>query len=507
MYSYRFVENPWEILKGTEIIRDGTGGQKGYYFLNSLLMHFIDKPIIVSRISSFIFGILVLIPYYLLIKSAFSKEVALASFFALIFYPVHVQLSVVSMANAGWILFIVLALYFLMKYLYYKNSLTKPKIYFLLSVVFTILATSFRLEAWLLVFIFPCLLLKERKFKQAGLFFIFSSFYILSTLYLFYRFTGSPFRFLQNSLINPTQHKHFLNLLVTRPDMPPYVKYQLFIWFTTLFHTFSFPLSIIGFLGMFFALKDKKQNKFLLIFWCFFILLTLRQIISNQYPFMRYSIILGIFFIPFIFLGVSKVVIYLSKKLRVKNLYRTILNKCFIPIVILYFIFFSINSLEKELPKMKYPVLVYNLANWIHKNINSGDLIFTSFESLPFDSSATLNKFIVIDIYLDGKEGSLIYFGDKSVYILYNFLNRDSKHRIDRKTFNQIEDFVRKSHTRGESIILQLLTKRRKNKDIKRIIFILNQKDYNYLNKNYPYLNQKIKFKYNGFIYCGELTI
>jgi hypothetical protein len=222
---------------------------------------------------------------------------------------------------------------------------------------------------------------------------------------------------------------------------------------------------------------------------------------------MRYSVILGIFFIPFIFLGVSKVVIYLSQKLRVKNLYRTILNECFIPIVILYFIFFSINFLEKELPKMKYPALVYSLANWIHKNINSGDLIFTSFESLPFASSAILNKFIVTDVHLDKEEGLVIYFNYRDTYILYNFLNKNNKHRIDKKTFNQIEDFARKSHTRGESIILQLLTKRRENKDIKRIIFILNQEDYNYLNKNYTYLYQKIKFKYNGFIYCGELTI
>ncbi|MCX5701641.1 MAG: glycosyltransferase family 39 protein, partial [Candidatus Omnitrophica bacterium] len=284
MDSYRFATHPLKIFRDTSLICTTSGCQRGFLFLNSLLMHFVDDPVLMPRLSSLIFGILVIIPYYLLVSSVFSQEIALASVFALAFYPVHVQLSVTSLGNAGAIFFVILSAYFFTRYLQI-NNIKENKIYLTASIIFAALATSFRAETSLLIIIFSLILLQERRFKAAIIFFIFSYTYVISRLWIERGFLC----FLHVATGFENWNWPF-NLFSAHTELSGLGKIRFFIWFDRLFHSFSLPLSVLGFLGIVSAFKNKKQYMvFLSCFFGFFIFLTIRDLIHTSTPFMRYS--------------------------------------------------------------------------------------------------------------------------------------------------------------------------------------------------------------------------
>ena len=319
----------------------GTGRRHGYDFLNSLLIYYFGHPMMVTRLFSLVFGILTCIPYFLLIRSSFSEKIALASLFAFAIYPIHIQISVVPMANAAFIFWMICAFYFVMKF-FDKQTAAGKNIYLAILITFTLLATMFRLEAWGLIFIFGLFFTQERKLKEGLIFLLFSSLYIAYVLYISYKKYKDPFAFLAVPLFNLWQEP--ISLLATRGDMPKYGKYQIFIWFDTLSYTFSLPLIIAGIFGIFTSLKDKKPRMLLTAFCIFFIILTARQVISNEPAWKRYSALLGVFLIPFISAGIYKTCEYLR---RMRNLGKVLAGGFFV-ISACYFCFISVNILNKR---------------------------------------------------------------------------------------------------------------------------------------------------------------
>lgn len=500
IFSYRFSENPWKLLPGTKIIEYGTGGQQWYYFLNALLIHTFDHPIFISRFSSLIFGLLVIIPYYLLVKSSFSIPIAICSTLSLCFYVIHVQLSVSSMANAGYILFVVLAFLFLTLYF---SSEYKKRVYFWNSIIFTILATSFRLEAWILVIIFPSFLLFQRRKRDALIFLILSSLYIFKTVLSFYQ-TGGPFGFLQNTLINPDFSHRGFTFLITRPDIPFGINYQFSIWVFILIHTLSPVIFFLGLTGMYFSLRDKRQLRFLILFWSFFLLLTVRQVVSNQYPYTRYSAILAIFFIPFAFVGTVKIIENIHRFVGIKLKYKNFLIYTGLAIITVYFTVYSFRLLNKEIPKMQYSKFMIDLGNLIKENCKEGDVIISSLDSLTLGTGITLNGYICTDILSSSGEEERLYinFEDDRTYEFYDYISK----KISPKLYKRIAQFIIKCHLnrKGENINVRLITKRRGSREVKRFIFILDDHDFTYLKSNFPdlYRNLIMIKKYT----LGEVT-
>lgn len=504
--SYRYASHPFNIAQ-YYIESTGASGQLSYFFLNTLLMHFVDEPILISRIISFIFGILMIIPYYWLIKLAFSQDIALASIFVLAFYSVHILYSVISLAVAECLFFIILAVYFSMQHLY-KTDSKKSKIYFIASIISTILATSFRVDAWPLVVFLSFVFLKEKRLKEALIFFVFSSFYIITISCIYYKVSGNLLLSSFKTMCLPTpvdpaplvfinsSFKGLSRLLITRPDMPSYGKYQISIWFGTLFYTLSFLLSLLGFLGMFDAFKNKKQYVFFLNFWCFFILLTLRQIISNHYPDERYSYIIVIFFIPFIFLGVTNIVLYICRRLGLAYFYKRVLVISLMMIASTYFIFVSRDHFIKDLlPRMKYNFFIRNLTNWVGKNINSGDIIIFPAYTSELYTAELENKFVGINYYIDN---------------LTVIFNHNKEYKLDKEIINEIQDFIRKQRvveTITGTCVSRLLIKRGHTYKARRIVFILDERFYKFLKEEHPNLLKKIEIKYDGFLYSGVLPL
>ncbi|MCX5701439.1 MAG: hypothetical protein NTW64_00435, partial [Candidatus Omnitrophica bacterium] len=252
------------------------------------------------------------------------------------------------------------------------------------------------------------------------------------------------------------------------------------------------------FLGIVSAFKNKKQYMvFLSCFFGFFIFLTIRDLIHTSTPFMRYSSFFTMFFIPFIFLGISRIVAFVYRAFCLENNSKSILIVIFIIIVNTYFAFFSTRYLIKEIPGMKYLAVERALADWISKNLNSGDVVFCSFDSTEHVSALLCNKFINIDYY---------YFFD---------INNKYKLDLDAVTLSQLKSFVEQCHIitptsygpQGEAFHIFLITKRGQPWEAKRVVFILNDYDYNYLNDNFPNLLEKIEIKYDGFFYSGSLML
>ena len=484
--SYQFAGNPLKLLWGTEIIHSGTGCQKGYYFLNSLLMSFIDRPVEICKITSFVFGVFSIIAYYFLIKLCFSRGIALLSAFMLSFYPLHVQLSVVPMGNIGCIFFVILSLYFLMKYLY-EQDIGVRRVYFLSSLIFTILATSFRIESWILIVLYPLFILREKRLKDCVLFFIFSAIYVASLFYLFYKQDGNPLFFLRNPVFSTPEFTgdHF-TFIAKRPEVILYVRYKIFLWIKVLVMTFSLPLTILAFLGMFRALKNnnKIHRKILLFFWIFFIFSTLRYIITEHVFLKRYSIIMGIFFIPFIFTGaIYAVNLFLSFIRAGYPLRKTAIISCVL-LINLYYGFFSTNLLIKEIPDMKYDAAVYKLADLIKKRVVSGDLVFSSFNTLHLSAAELINKFAEIE--------------------------RIDKAGLEKEKFDKISFFSNRFNSipRENGIYCTILFKKGETKKPNRLVFILDDRDYIYLKDNLPSLFRKLDITKEGdFAYTGILSL
>ncbi|MCG2704199.1 MAG: hypothetical protein L6366_07495, partial [Candidatus Omnitrophica bacterium] len=519
--SYRFAKHPAIFLYKPVIINSGTGGQSAYYFLNSLLLFFIDKPVLITRLTSLVFGILSIISFFYLLQLAFPLEISLASTFMLSSYYIHAQLSTTQFANSGAIFFAISACYFLLNHMC-ANIKNRSKNNLIYAAIFTLLATSFRMEMWLLAPLFTLISIKTLKptafppynpvgqktsffnnqLKTSFAFLIISSLYIIHTLIMFKTSRENCFSFLNTVLFHTSREKTNFNILASRPDMPLYGKYQISIWLNSLIFSLSHFAMICGTIGIQESLKKRKQGFFFIIFSAFFLMLTMRQLISNHFPFIRYSSILAIFFIPFIFSGIRRTVIFLlliskqgSRVIKTATAICLVFSSCF-------FANYSLTKLADQMGFMQFQKQdhVYSFSNWMRRHAQPGDIIITSFSALTISASAMLNKIVVSDphIYDQYMLFSIFDYLTKNQSVLYN------------KAYEEISSFEK-------SLYLPLLEREiniRVLTDIKnplpkpkRVIFALNEASLTFLQKNQSVLLQKVKLKYDGFVYSGILSL
>ncbi|MCD6080549.1 MAG: hypothetical protein J7J54_03750 [Candidatus Omnitrophica bacterium] len=214
---------------------------------------------------------------------------------------------------------------------------------------------------------------------------------------------------------------------------------------------------------------------------------------SNQYPYIRYSAILAIFFIPFAFLGTVKIIKNIHHFLGIKLKYKNSLTYVGLAIITVYFTVYSLRLLNKEIPKMQYNKFIIDLANLIRENCREGDIIISSLDSLTLGTGITLNGYICTDILSSSGEEERLYinFEDDRTYEFYDYI---SKNKISQKLYKRIAQFIIKCHLnrKGENINVRLITKRRGSREVKRFIFILDDYDFTYLKANFPDLYKNL---------------
>ena len=140
-----------------------------HYYMISLVVALFDNIPFTPRLMHLILAILTIPLFYKLIKMLFDEKTAVISTLFLIFYPIHVLCSVVTLSEGPFLFFLVGFLYLFFRYIEEK------KLGFLaLSFAFFLCLTMIRYESWLFVIIAPVLLFAEKKRKESLVFLYFA---------------------------------------------------------------------------------------------------------------------------------------------------------------------------------------------------------------------------------------------------------------------------------------------------------------------------------------------
>ena len=151
-----------------------------HFYLMGIGLKILNAPLFTPRLISLIFGILSFIPFYKLVNMIFGRRLALMSLWLLIFYPVHVLCSVVSLSEIIFLFFLLCGLYFFFRYREIFNSYL-----LLVSSLFLILASIVRYEAWLFVLFIPFLLCYEKRKRWRDMIFFFIATSIFPLIWIF----------------------------------------------------------------------------------------------------------------------------------------------------------------------------------------------------------------------------------------------------------------------------------------------------------------------------------
>ncbi|MCA9735846.1 MAG: glycosyltransferase family 39 protein [Deferribacteres bacterium] len=146
------LEMPVALLKNVPI------GQYGiaHIFFGGFGLWIWNNPLLTPRLISLIMGLLTFFPFLILSKEYFSRRVAYLSAFLLSFYTLHVKMSVVTANQSTFILLVVTAIAFLIKYA--NDTQIKYLVYSGISIGFAALV---RYEGIFLIPLLPFLWLDE----------------------------------------------------------------------------------------------------------------------------------------------------------------------------------------------------------------------------------------------------------------------------------------------------------------------------------------------------------
>jgi len=259
-----------------------------HFYLMGIGLKIYNNPFFTPKFISFIFGILSLIPFYKLIHITFGERIANLALCLLIFYPIHILCSVVSLSEIIFLFFLLCSFYFFFKYILGHNAKL-----LLISAVFLIFASMLRYEAWLFVLFIPILLSYERD-KRWGhriLFCIITL--IFPLLWLNSRATILSYKYANVSM-------DFLSWNFTLPK-------RLFYWQMILHDSFGQVAYLLVIVGLFFTFRGNRIVKYYAaIFSClllFFICGTATMYISKDY---LYSISFGTLMIPLSIYGLGR---------------------------------------------------------------------------------------------------------------------------------------------------------------------------------------------------------
>lgn len=252
----------------------------------SLTVH--NDPLFSPRFISLFFGCLLTIPFFFLVKSAFNKENSIFSSILLCLYPIQVIQSVISTEMALFHFLLISALFFIQRYFYSNNIL-----HLSLSIILMNLAHMVRIESWLIVLLIVSYFLLNKKFKEGILFLCLGNLFIIFS-FIYHKPVDYIFQ-------QSTQSRLDINLLLEAKRLAPLNLFSIVFWLKMLIKTLNAPLVIISLLGIVLSLIARKNIFFLAIFCTNLSAYTYKFLTKTVPPHPRYSVIMGIFLIPFAF--------------------------------------------------------------------------------------------------------------------------------------------------------------------------------------------------------------
>lgn len=322
------------------------------------------------RLVSLVLGILIIFPYYYLVKLLFDKRNAIISTLLLTFLSLNIQLSTTSLSEIPFLFFLITSIYFLFKF---KNTAEKRLIYLITSAIFLNLASMIRYEAWVFIPLLTIFTLNDIKdIKKIPLlkndvtkhFFIFLIISLISpTLWLIGNYQSI------NNDFSPSQTwtgNFFKDNIILNPDPTdanPSLVQQLISWPKVLFRNLGI-ISVLAGLGLVVSLFTKKRLEFLILFSILMCIYTYKLVNSTMTLQERYILLPALFFIPYFAIGLD----YLLKSLN-KDWSRTV------TILVVFFIITtsSYNAIRNN-PYI-IPGYVPGVSDWLKTNVKPADKI------------------------------------------------------------------------------------------------------------------------------------
>jgi len=156
--SYSWSKSPYLVTHG--------GWLPGFLYIAGIFNFFVTDPLFASRVLNLILGSVTIPLYYLLIRRLYNRIAALFASFLLAVFPLHVGLSVSSLADISFLFATIASMVLLTG----TNEGKEGKLRISLSLCLFCWAQMTRYEAWLLIPAFPIYYFhKTRKTSTAGL--------------------------------------------------------------------------------------------------------------------------------------------------------------------------------------------------------------------------------------------------------------------------------------------------------------------------------------------------
>lgn len=325
-----------------------------HFYILALALKLFGQPLFVPRVISLIFGTAFLIIYFKFIRQIFNESVAIISLIIVAFFPLHIVHSVLSTAAVTFLFFLFLGLL-----CYAKFEQTSEKKYVIFSALLIGCASLCRFEGGVFIIILSLFLLKKP--KQALLFFSISM--ILPGIWMIcnYLYGGNLLFFLCAS--DSIVHTEFAYLRSLGNQITFFKK--MLYWPFQIKNYFGWPIVVCGIIGaIFFGWQERKSRKLLLLalaMLCIFSYKTIQEELAMQ-P--RYGMSLGVLFVPFFSVALTKILSRLPK-----NTKATVLG-----IFLLYVVFRSSYLMLLQLPHT--PEWIKQTSLFLKQNIKAEEMVF-----------------------------------------------------------------------------------------------------------------------------------
>ncbi|MCX9009630.1 MAG: glycosyltransferase family 39 protein [Candidatus Methanoperedens sp.] len=406
-------------------------------YLMAFMMEVWKDPLVSPRLINLVFGVLIIIPYYYLVKLLFDKRTAAISAILLTFWGLHIEFSSVSMSEIPFLFFLCTSLYFFFRF---KKAAEKRLAYLVTSAIFLNLASMIRYEAWLFVPLLTIFILNNITDVKSTLYLkgeaakYFFMFLIISLVFPVFWMIGN-YQSHRDFFFSQTWTHDFIKtnaaLYPGSPLNPQSPFKKLISWPSMLFQNLG-VISVFAGLGLIISLLPRKKNlEFLTIFLVLMMTFTYKIFNFTMTPQVRYILLPSLFLIPYFTVGLDCILKPLRKNWR----------KAATITLILYFI---IPSSYTAIVKNPYttPGYVLGVSNWLSTNVKPGEkvildeyswwglhiLVYSGFNTTFIEDYLTTLEFVTDQVRIMPAGGRKInetnfisYLeDDKPLYIVYS---------------------------------------------------------------------------------------
>lgn len=298
--EYEGGDEPWSKINLAQLWIDDPNdqfpdlnfGPLHTYLIATFLYADKDKAVLYSRYVSLLFGIFFPVLCFYLLQDIFDNKTAVFGLFLFALYPLHILLSTVSMPETIACFMVFSSVYLCMRFFAIQGMWR-----LVFSALALNLACMLRFECWLFVPFFPfCILLQRRSLKEVFSYGCIASIFPVFWMKVNYDSTGDIINFMHCS---SGVAQFYMR------DIDCMSKSLMFV--SILSKTLTLCVVCFGVVGLVISLV--KRNKGIMLAAAFLYMLGVFTFLSMKGAFnsflVRYSILLGVFFLPFAAYGLA----------------------------------------------------------------------------------------------------------------------------------------------------------------------------------------------------------